>query len=563
MEIPARMRRVFREEAPGWTLREIDAFWQDEGFIEGDAEDVAGERRSKWLRYEAAVDWTDSAQLVRVLRVFENVVPAATDPRFDSFRTQVARDGFDLDERGRLRWQDSASPDIASAKLVGGRYRLDDAPVGEGGFGQVYFATDTMARFGDPERVALKRLLPWALEDGAAVSRFRREIRIGTTLRHPSLMPVLDVGEEVDTGDWYVTPIADGGSLWASVRNTPFDPDAVLDVMRSVASGVQHLHTMQTLHRDLSPGNVLKMGDRWVLSDFGLSVSEAVPSSLETSVGVNQLGTRAFCAPEQLASLHSADERSDVFGLGKLLQYVTEAHLPYGIPSANNPARSVILKATATDPEQRYSSVTDFMAALEVALAPVPTSAESNADRADRYEAGLRDGRLGADSAREVLSWLTSLDADSPRAEQHIIRVVTALSPADVKLMWAIDRSEFMMVLRKYSRVILAADLGFNGVDRPARFLFSTDRALSDPEVRLLVVSTLARLGQNWNRYLARNLLIDLLNARPSAGVLLEPTVSGLRESEAVSWVLAESDPDDFPAPLRGWLRSLLQAESE
>lgn len=103
LSIPPRLRRAFRERATGYTLREIDGFWQDEGFVPGEADDVQGERRSLWLKYEAAVDWTYEAHILRVLRVYENLVPRSAGAERDEIDTLLQREGFELDGRGASR----------------------------------------------------------------------------------------------------------------------------------------------------------------------------------------------------------------------------------------------------------------------------------------------------------------------------------------------------------------------------------------------------------------------------------------------------------------------------
>ena len=124
--------------------------------------------------------------------------------------------------------------------------------------------------------------------------------------------------------------------------------------------------------------------------------------------------------------------------------------------------------------------------------------------------------------------------------------------------MWRLDSDLFSQVFRSFCTLVLTARLGFEGVDAPARKIFQVDRVAKDPQIRHLTIATLAELGRNYNRFLVRNLVVQIFNDTRS-GPLLTPTISGLRESESIDWVLAESDPDDYASELRGWLRELLR----
>ena len=529
-------------------------------------EDVTGARRSLWLKFEATVDWSHQPHVDRVLRVYENIAPDRDATDYESFNTLLKRDGFELDRIGRIvphaassePTSSNADDSVTSGIIVGRRYQLDDAPLGEGGFGRVFMATDTMARFGDPERVVVKMLKREALQDASAVARFRQEIRIGFGLRHPKLLQILDSGGNDEEGAWYVSPYADGGSLFKLVQPGGLSVSLILEVIRDVCAGVQHLHNVDTLHRDLSPGNVLQLNGSWVVSDFGLSISDSMPASYVTSTGVGLLGTPAFISPEQRSSLHSATRLSDVYGLGKLLQYVTEGRWPEFEPVLSNPLRAVILRACAFEPSSRYPSVNAFLSAVEVSLAepPVGAKSESNADIADRYELGLKAGRLGDSEAREILQWLNQLDVSVGRQDLLYRRVYGSLTYRDHLRMWRNDPERFCESLRVYCTLTLEADLKFAEVDEPASVIYQADRAAGDPRVREISIATLATLGQYYNRYMVRDLIVEMIKTT-NKGPLVAPTVSGLRESDGGGWVVSVLNVEELPGYIRGWIREL------
>ena len=523
-----------------------------------------GERRSRWADYERSVDWADEAHLERVARVYEQVLPEMGSPELQATMVVLARDGWTLtslqqiqpsEQPARLTYAPAVA--VETNSLLGRRYLLDGEPVGAGGFGAVFFATDTFARFGDPKRVAVKKLLPQALLNVDAARRFQREIKIISGLSHPNVLPILDSGDDEAEGEWYAMPIADGGSLVDLVpKGVGLDVAAVLEVLREVAAGIQHLHTRNTIHRDLTPGNVLRVNGSWMVSDFGLSVAEDWATGFRTT-SVFGMGTGGFISPEQIDSFKDVTHLTDIFSLGKLTQYMTTGNWPTSPVLANNPLRGIIQRATQHEPADRYPNVGDFLAAVEMELGKPPAGPETSTDVAERYVRGLREGTISSNEAEEIMGWMRLLDPAASRYEEHILEVGSAFTWEALKTMWEVDPEAFEYVVRAFCKVVLEnGHLGFAGVDAPARVIYWADSVAQSPSIRQIVITSLCLLGSSYNRWMVAD-LIDTILKSTNIDALDEPTLSGFRAAGdgAAEWALSGKEFENYNRRLGGWLR--------
>lgn len=203
------------------------------------------------------------------------------------------------------------------------------APLGAGGMGEVYRAKDT--RLG--REVAVK-VLPQHLSDNPEVrARFEREARTISSLNHPHICTLHDIGREGDT-DYLVMELVDGETLAQRLARGALPIADVLRLGAQVADALDRAHRAGVVHRDLKPGNVMLTKSGAKLMDFGLaratglagppgsatmatmthSPTMAAPLTAEGTI----LGTFQYMAPEQLEGVE-ADARSDLWALGCLL----------------------------------------------------------------------------------------------------------------------------------------------------------------------------------------------------------------------------------------------------
>src|SRR5215211_1243844 len=141
--------------------------------------------------------------------------------------------------------------------------------LGSGGMATVYLAEDE--RLG--RRVAVKRLHADSPEDVA--QRFDREARLGASLNHPNLVAVYDTVTD-DEGVLIVMEYVDGPTLGQALKDGPLPVARALEVLRAVASALDHAHAQGIIHRDVKPANILLGADgRSKLADLGIAFAAA------------------------------------------------------------------------------------------------------------------------------------------------------------------------------------------------------------------------------------------------------------------------------------------------
>jgi Tol biopolymer transport system component len=273
-------------------------------------------------------------------------------------------------------------PQIKSGQVLGS-YQLTDR-LGEGGMGVVFGAVDTKLR----RPVAIK-FISSELADADTRVRFQREAQLASSLNHPHILTVHDVGD-FDGHAYLVTELVDGGTLkdWAAAESRNWRQ--VVDVLVGVADGLAAAHQAGILHRDVKPQNVLVGKNGYAkLADFGLAklsqaaLAEATagPTAAATGRGVI-VGTVAYMSPEQ-ATGKPLDARSDVFSFGVMLYELLAGRRPFGgatelevlqtvihgtAPPLDGaipmPLRLIAEKALEKDPADRYQTMRDLVVDL-------------------------------------------------------------------------------------------------------------------------------------------------------------------------------------------------------
>ena len=257
------------------------------------------------------------------------------------------------------------------------------APLGAGGMGEVYRASDP--RLG--REVAIK-VLPAALtDDPERLRRFAQEARAASALNHPNILTVHDVGDEARS-PYLVTELLRGEILRDVLQRGPLPVEKTLEFARELASGLAAAHDKDIIHRDLKPDNIFVTSDgRVKILDFGLAKlrqPESAGTASMTETGV-LLGTLGYLSPEQ-AEGKPLDRRSDIFSLGAVLfEMLTGQHAFPGNSLASlvavmqkDPPRvseirpevptwfaAVVQRCMAKAPEDRFQSAGELVAAID------------------------------------------------------------------------------------------------------------------------------------------------------------------------------------------------------
>ena len=288
---------------------------------------------------------------------------------------------------------------MTQPRLLGGRYELDGV-VGRGGMAEVYRARDIRL----DRIVAVKTLREDLARDQTFQARFRREAQSAASLNHPSIVAVYDTGEDM-AGPTHVPYIVmeyvDGRTLRELLRDDRrLLPERALEITDGVLRALDYSHRNGIVHRDIKPGNVMLTRSAEVkVMDFGIAraVSDAQATMTQTA---QVIGTAQYLSPEQ-ARGERVDARSDLYSTGCLLyelltgrppftgdspvaiayQHVRENPIP---PSRIDPeipawADSIVLKAMAKDPAERYQSAAEMRTDIQRALSGVPVAAPPQA----------------------------------------------------------------------------------------------------------------------------------------------------------------------------------------
>jgi serine/threonine protein kinase len=218
--------------------------------------------------------------------------------------------------------EDTGAGKVLPATL-GGRYRLERV-IAEGGFGQVWKATDT----------ALQRPVAVKVTTLECVSEARRV----ASLRHHGIVSVHDVGNEAG---WcfIVFDLVEGTDLARRIEQSRPGWREAARIVAEVAGHLHYAHEKGFIHRDIKPANIL-LDERGapVLADFGIAVTECeLRHEAMTSTG-----TLAYMAPEQLTASGRVDARTDVYGLGVVLYELLTGRVPFTDPTLTGLRRRIL-----------------------------------------------------------------------------------------------------------------------------------------------------------------------------------------------------------------------------
>ena len=254
--------------------------------------------------------------------------------------------------------------------VLGGRYALDEH-IGDGGYGEVWRATDTVLS----RPVAVKLLHPRYAQRGEALARFRAEARLAGGLSQENIAQVFDYGEAADGRPPYlVMELVDGPSLEAVLAGGPLGSSRTMDIVAQAAAGLQAAHAAGMIHRDIKPGNLLLApGGTVKITDFG--IAHTIGSVPVTASG-ELIGTPGYLAPER-AEGELATPASDLYSLGMVAYEclagappftgtaleVTIAHRDRPLPPLPRSVRAdvyaFVMRLTAKDPACRLDNAAE------------------------------------------------------------------------------------------------------------------------------------------------------------------------------------------------------------
>ncbi|WP_431797461.1 Stk1 family PASTA domain-containing Ser/Thr kinase [Microbacterium kunmingense] len=313
-------------------------------------------------------------------------------------------------------------------RVLSGRYRVDEI-IGRGGMATVYRGEDlTLGR-----QVAIKVLDRDLAGDNAFRTRFRLEAQAASRMANPAIVRVYDAGEDSESGvdgvtrpvPFIVMELVRGRLLKDIIAAGPVPVSDAVRYVDGILEALEYSHRAGVVHRDIKPGNVMVTdGGQVKVMDFG--IARAVSDSSSTVAETTQiLGTAAYFSPEQ-AKGEPVDARADLYSTGVVLyelltgrqpfrgespvavayQHVSETPLAPSevVETVPRALDTVVLRALAKDPFQRYQDAAGFREALDATI----------------------DGRTP--SKRQVGALTSELYGPNPRAAAETARSLRQLS---------------------------------------------------------------------------------------------------------------------------------------
>jgi predicted Ser/Thr protein kinase len=279
--------------------------------------------------------------------------------------------GF-LEESAVIDPTDLAALDELPGGMRIGNYEIEQE-IGRGGMGVVYLARDLRLE----RRVALKAL-PLLHDSNAALrERLRREARAAANIAHTAIATVYAL-EEVDGRLFIASEYIEGHSLRTEIETGALERTRAIGIAADIVRGLCAAHDAGVIHRDLKPENVLitRTGAVKVV-DFGIAHIDTINTRLTREGDV--IGTPAYMAPEQLIGT-AIDPRVDIYAVGVILtEMLTGQHpLAPGRRAMPVAASEIAWRCIKTDPNDRYQSSRELLAALERELANSNAVSESN-----------------------------------------------------------------------------------------------------------------------------------------------------------------------------------------
>src|SRR5882724_5698386 len=263
--------------------------------------------------------------------------------------------------------------------------------LGSGGMGEVYLAYDT--RLG--RKIALKLLLTHFTTDKDRLRRFEQEAHAASTLSHPNVCMIHEVGETEDDRHYIAMEYIDGVTLRQHMTETRVKLIEALDVAVQVASGIVAAHEVGVVHRDIKPENIMLRRDGYIkVLDFGLAkLTEQPPTDVTTAAGPRMktdtgmvMGTSSYMSPEQARGL-SVDGRTDIWSLGVVIYEMVAGCAPFvgatdsdvmvsilerepisltqNLPEVPPELQRIVSKALRKDREERYPGIKDMLLDLK------------------------------------------------------------------------------------------------------------------------------------------------------------------------------------------------------
>ena len=280
--------------------------------------------------------------------------------------------------------------DTSDGALFAGRYRIIRR-LGQGGMARVFLAQDESLH----REVAIKVLSDRHSDDPHFIERFQREARAAARLNHPNIVQVYDQSQ--GGMSFIVQEYVEGETLKDLIRReSPLEPRRAISIALQILAALRVAHQQGVIHRDVKPQNILIAPDGKVkVADFGIA---SAGGDTEMTEAGSIVGTAQYLAPEQARGL-AVGPPADLYAVGIVLYEMLSGRVPFEGDTAVNVAmrhvqeapeplsernplvpaalESVVMRALAKDPRQRYQSADEMGIELDRVRQGLPVSDET------------------------------------------------------------------------------------------------------------------------------------------------------------------------------------------
>jgi len=270
-------------------------------------------------------------------------------------------------------------PVLEAGTILAGRYEIV-ATLGEGGMGAVYKAKDLEL----DRMVALKVIRPELAKNPAIIDRFKQELLLSQRVTHRNVIRIYDLGEG-DGVKFITMEFIEGQDLRSLIHERKkVAPEEAVEVMEQVCLALDAAHSVDVIHRDLKPQNIMRdKTGRILVMDFGLARTVEGEGMTQTGALV---GTMEYMSPEQ-ALAKELDQRSDIFSAGLIFYELLSGQMPYRADSAlaslirrtqerarpisehdktiPEPLSNIVGKCLEREPAARYQTAKELLADLQ------------------------------------------------------------------------------------------------------------------------------------------------------------------------------------------------------
>ena len=396
--------------------------------------------------------------------------------------------------------------------------------IGNGAFGYVHRSFDENGRM-----FATKYPRDDLTED--EIRRFKREVELMSRLEHRNIMPI--VARNLKSSPHRFT------MPYAEMNLEDYFSDCEdrtirLDFFRQISSGLEYAHANNVIHRDLKPRNILILSDDDgvpypVISDFGIGKDLDSESTRITSSGT-PLGTAVWAAPEQLDDANSADERSDIHALGRILFFAVTGSIPaLSMDYERLPPgyRHIVEKACKNNADQRYQQVAELIRDLNLV--------EGRRRLLGTAEEILEEIRQLSDEVPSQERLESLLDTFMTADDETVIDLLPRVPEDLLRIMNRVDPSRFREVIVVYDEAV-SEELPWTYCDVVADFYWRVYSLTDDIIVKRIIIGRLPILGYNHNRYYVRRVFGRLVPMIRQDDLVLHARAVLLENPRAASW---------------------------